>query len=114
MVTEDDVRRVALRLPGAYEQESYGGIPSWRTKPRMFTWIGGEAESLVVWVGSVEEKETLLASDPHKFFTTPHYDGHPVVLVRMATIDVEELTELIDESWRHRAPRSLTKTWSRD
>jgi hypothetical protein len=101
MVTEADVRRVALSLPGAYEQESYGGSPSWRTKPRMFTWIGGEDGSLVVWVESVEEKEALLASDPDKFFTTSHYDGHPVVLVRMASIEVEELTELIDQSWRH-------------
>ncbi len=113
MVTEDDVRRAALSLPGAYEKESYGGSPSWRTKPRMFTWIRDEDDALVVWVESVEEKEALLASGSDKFFTTSHYDGHPVVLVRMAAIDVDELTELIDESWCNRAPRALTSRWIR-
>lgn len=108
MVDEDDVRRVALSLPGAYEQESYGGSPSWRTKPRMFTTIRDDDGALVVWVASVEEKESLLAADPDKFHTSPHYDGHPVVLVHMTAIDVEELTELVQESWRRRAPRSLT------
>jgi hypothetical protein len=112
MVNEDDVRRVALSLPGAYEQASYGANPSWRTKPRMFTWIRDDDGALVVWVASVEEKEALLASDPDKFFTTSHYDGHPVVLVHMAAVDVGELTELLVDSWRHRAPRSLTSTQS--
>ncbi len=114
MVTEDDVRRIALSLPGAYEQESYGGRPSWRTKPRMFTWIRDEPDAVVVWVDSLEGKEALLASDPDKFFTTSHYDGHPVVLVRMGALDVGELTELICDSWGLRAPRSLTTGWRRD
>ncbi|MGB3829211.1 MAG: MmcQ/YjbR family DNA-binding protein [Ornithinimicrobium sp.] len=110
MVTEDDVRHAALSLPGAYEKVSYGGSPSWRTKPRMFAWMLDEEDALVVWVESGEEKEALLASDPDTFFTTNHYEGHPVVLVRMAAIDVDELVELIGESWRHRAPRSLTSS----
>ncbi len=108
MVTEEDVRRIALTLPGAYEQGSYGGRPSWRTKPRMFTWIRDEPEAVVVWVDSLEDKDALLASDPDKFFTTSHYDHHPVVLVRMAALDVGELTELICDSWSLRAPRTLT------
>lgn len=111
MITEEDVRRVALGLPGASEQKSYGGSPSWRTRPRMFTWIRDDDGALVVWVGSVEEKGALLDSDAGKYFTTPHYDGHPVVLVRMDLIDMGELTELVTESWRHRAPRALTATW---
>lgn len=109
MATEDDVRRIALGLPGAYEQASYGGSPSWRTKPRMFAWIRDDDGALVVWVGSVEEKELLLGADPAKFFTTDHYDGHPIVLVRLPAVDVDELGELIEESWYLRAPRSLTR-----
>ncbi len=112
MVTEEDVRRIALSLPGAYEQESYGGRPSWRTQPRMFTWIRDEPEALVVWVDSLEDKEALIASDPGKFFTTAHYDGHPVVLARLEAVDVDEVEELVGDSWRLRAPPALTKGWS--
>ncbi|MGB5951205.1 MAG: MmcQ/YjbR family DNA-binding protein [Ornithinimicrobium sp.] len=108
MVTESDVRRAALNLPGAYEKASYGGSPSWRTKPRVFARLRDEDDALVLWVETEEEKEALVTSDPEKFFTTNHYDGYSVVLVRMTAIDVPELAELIEESWRHRAPRSLT------
>lgn len=113
MVSYEDVRRAALALPGAYEQESYGGQPSWRTKSRMFTWIRDEPEALVVWVESLEEKDALLQSEPDKFFATPHYDGHPLLLVRLDAVDVRETKELITESWRLRAPRSLVKEWDR-
>jgi hypothetical protein len=111
MISHDDVRRIALGLPGSYEQESYGGWPSWRTKARMFTWIRDDPEALVVWVESVDEKDALILSDPDTFFTTPHYDGQSIVLVRLEAVDVDEAGELITESWRLRAPRSLVKEW---
>jgi hypothetical protein len=111
MVSHDDVRKIALDLPGSFEQPSYGGRPSWRTKARMFTWIREDPEALVVWVDSVEEKEALIASEPGKFFTTPHYDGHALALVRLEELDVDEAAELITESWRLRAPKSLVKEW---
>jgi hypothetical protein len=113
VISAADVRRIALALPGAYEQESYGGSPSWRTKPRMFTWIRDDPEALVVWVESVDDKQALIESDPAKFFTTPHYDGHPMVLVRLDAVDVTEAAELITESWRLRAPRALVRDWDR-
>ena len=109
MVTEDDVRQLALALPGAYEQGSYGGRPSWRTAPRMFAWLRDDPEALVVWVEAVEDKEALIAADPVKFFTTAHYEGQPIVLVRLEAIDAEEAAELIVDSWLLRAPRSLTR-----
>lgn len=111
MVSEDEVRAVASALPGAYEQESYGGQPSWRTAPRMFAWIRTDPDALVVWVDGVEEKEALIASDPTRFSTTSHYDGQPVVLVDLATVDAHEAAELITDSWRLRAPRSAVKAW---
>ena len=107
MVGHEDVRRIALGLPGAYEQESFGGRPSWRTKPRMFAWIRDDPEALVVWVDSVEAKEALVGSEPATFFSTPHYDGHPVILVNLEAVDADEAAELITESWRLRSPRSL-------
>jgi hypothetical protein len=111
MVTTDDVRRIALGLPGAFEQESYGGRPSWRTTARMFTWVRDEPEALVVWVDSEEEKHALVAAEPGKFSTTPHYDGHAIVLVDLRAVGKAEATELITESWRLRAPKRLVEEW---
>ena len=98
-----------MSLPGAYEQASYDGRPSWRTKPRMFTWIRDKPEALVVWVESLDDKEMMIATEPRVFFTTPHYDGYPMVLVRLEAIDVKRARELITESWRLRAPKVLLK-----
>jgi len=113
VVEEDDVRRIALGLPGSYEQASFGGRPSWRTKPRMFAWIRDEPEALVVWVESPEVKDALISGERRKFFTTAHYDGHPIVLVHLEAVDDDELTELITESWRLRAPTTLMRAWDR-
>ena len=55
MADHETVRRLALAMPGAFEQASYGGRPSFRTKQRMFTWIREEPEALVVWVESEGE-----------------------------------------------------------
>lgn len=101
------LRRIALALPGAYEQPSYDGGPSWRTKPRMFAWLRSEPEALVVWVDSLDAKEAMLAHEPELFFTTPHYDGHAMLLVRLDVVDRARAKELITASWRLRAPRSL-------
>ncbi len=99
-----------MSLPGAYEQPSYEDRPSWRTKPRMFTWIRDKPEALVVWVESLDDKEMMIATEPRVFFTTPHYDGYPMVLVRLGAIGVKRAMELITESWRLRAPKALLKT----
>ena len=58
-------------------------------------------------VASLAEKEELLAADPEKFFTEPHYNGFPAVLVRLPAIDVGELAELIINAWRCQPPRAL-------
>ena len=106
MVTTDDVRRIALSLPATTEKPSYG-TPGFRVKDRLFARVREEGDTVVVWVEDEAEKATLLASEPAKFTTTPHYDGHPIVLVRYDGVDAEELTELLTESWRLRAPARL-------
>ncbi len=111
MVSHDDVRRIALALPGTHERASYGGRPSFRTTKQMFTWIREAPEALVVWVPTEDDKDALLASDPAKFFTTDHYDGHPIVLVRLDAVDVDEAAELITDSWRLRGPKRLVAEW---
>ncbi len=81
----------------------------------MFTWIREldepPDEALVVWVESLDEKEALIQSEPDKFFTTSHYDGHAIVLVDLNRVDADELTELLIESWRQRATKTAVKKW---
>lgn len=104
MATEADVRRIALGLPEVVEKPWYG-TPGWRVRGKGFLRLRAESDDgLVVFVEDLDEKEALLASDPQTFFTTPHYDGHPIVLVRLDAVDVDELTELITDSWRVKAP----------
>jgi hypothetical protein len=105
MVTEEDVRRLALALPATTEKPSYG-TPGFRVKDKLFARIREEGDVLVVWVDP-GEKEALLASEPDKLFTTPHYDGHPTVLVRFGAVELDELEELLTESWRQRAPAKV-------
>jgi hypothetical protein len=106
VITEDDVRQIALLLPETTEKPSYG-TPGFRVKDKLFARIREEGDVLVVWTGDLAEKEALIAAEPDKFFTTPHYDGHPTVLVRFAAADVDDLEELLTESWRLRAPERL-------
>ena len=107
MATEQDVRRIALALPETVEKSSYN-TPGFRVKDKLFLRIRDEAEAgLVVFVADLDEKEALLASDPEVFFTTPHYDGHASVLVHLERIGVDELTEVITDSWRTRAPKKV-------
>lgn len=107
MATEEDVRRIALSLPEVIEKPWFN-TPGFRVKDKGFLRIRSEAEgALVVFVADLGEKEALLAEDPEKFFTTPHYDGHPTVLVNLPALDVGELTELITEAWRVRAPKRV-------
>ena len=55
------------------------------------------------------EKEALIAAQPKKFFTTSHYDGEPIVLVRLAKVTRAEAVDLIAESWRNRATKTAVK-----
>ena len=109
MATIDDVRRIALSLPDVTEKPWFNS-PGFRVKDKSFLRVRTEAEgALVVFLESLEDKDALLASDPAKFFTTPHYDGYPTVLVHLEAIDVAELTELIVDAWRVKAPARVRK-----
>jgi hypothetical protein len=62
---------------------------------------------VAVRVVDLADKDVLVASDEAKFFTEPHYNGFPAVLVRLPAISVDELAELIEDAWRCQAPRAL-------
>lgn len=122
----DDVRRLVAALPGTDEHASYGGRPAWRVQGQGFVRerplrpadrqaLGTSAPSdddpvLGVQVADEGVKSALIADEPEVFFTVPHFDGHPVVLVRLDRIGVDELAELVEDAWRLRAPRRLAAT----
>jgi hypothetical protein len=106
MVTEDDVRRIALGLPETEEKPSHG-TPGFRVRDKLFARIREEGDVLAVFVADEGEKHGLIAAEPEKFFTTPHYDGHAMVLIKFGAVDVDELTELLTDSWRLRAPKRV-------
>ena len=111
VATDDDVRRIALSLPETIEKPWYK-TPGFRVKDKGFLRLRGEAEGgLVVFVSDEGEKQMLVETEPEKFFTTPHYDGYPIVLINLTAIGVDELTELITESWRLKAPKRVLKQY---
>ena|SRR5579862_551721 len=119
MSTQDDVRRIALALPGVVEAtEKFAFSVLNKGKEKGFIWVWKERtdpkkarvpnpDVLAICVRNMEIREMLLASDERKFFTEPHYNGFPAVLVRLAEIEVDELAELIEEAWRYKAPKEL-------
>ncbi|GAA3611023.1 hypothetical protein GCM10022236_10920 [Microlunatus ginsengisoli] len=115
VVDADDVRRIASSLPHAVEIESDGF--DFRVGNRGFVWsypeyVRGRGRTIrtdiaVLYVGDEAEKQALLLSEPEVFFTSPAYDWLPLVLVRLAAIDLDRLTELITDAWHMRAPAEL-------
>lgn len=119
MATAADVRRIALSLPGAEEAADRSGFAvRGKGKPKAFVWVWRERVSpkrpkvprpdvLVVRVASLADKDFLLSLDREKFFTEPHYDGFPAVLLRLPAVSAGELRPIIEEAWRCQAPREL-------
>jgi hypothetical protein len=127
MADWDNVRRIALSMPEATEQPMRG-LPSWRVRKKLFVWerplrnsdleaLGGAGPDGPILGARVEHllaKEALLADDPEVYFTTPHFDGHPSVLVRLERIAVDKLEELTIEAWPARAPKRLARQYLDD
>ena len=115
MADADDVRRVALALPDVEEIDSDGF--DFRVGGKGFVWSYPErlpgqrrvirTDIAVLFVGDEAEKQALLLGEPEVFFTAPGYDGWPLVMLWLAQVDIERLTELVTDAWRMRAPRDL-------
>ncbi|MEU8331721.1 hypothetical protein [Micromonospora sp. NPDC048839] len=115
MADADDVRRVALALPHTVEIPSDGF--DFRVADKGFIWsyperVPGQPRVIrldiaVLFVGDEAEKQALLLGEPDLFFTTPGYAGLPLVLVRLAAVDFERLSELVTDAWRMRAPEAM-------
>jgi hypothetical protein len=121
----DEVRRLALALPETSEETSRD-LASWRVRGKPFVWerplrksdlraLGDAAPTGPILGARVEHlvaKEAMLADDPGVFFTTPHFDGYPAVLVRLGEISVADLEEVIVEAWLARAPKRLAREYA--
>jgi hypothetical protein len=111
----DDVRRLALGLPHVVEINSEGF--DFRVADKGFVWSYPErtpgqprrirTDIAVLYVGDEAEKQALLLGEPDLFFTTPGYDGLPLVMLRLGLVDVARLAELVTDAWRFRAPEAL-------
>jgi hypothetical protein len=125
MADQDDVRRVALALPDTTEADGHFAFSvRGKGKQKGFVWAWNErvepekprvprSDVVAIRVIDAVDKEALLASDEEKFFTEPHYNGFPAVLVRLPLIEIEELEELIFDAWRCQAPRTLVDSLER-
>lgn len=121
MVTARDVRRIALALPETSEDpDHFAFAVQNRGKRKGIAWAWKERlapkqprvprnDILAVRVADETVKAALLSSDPDKFFTEPHYNGFPAILVRLEAVSTAELAELLLEAWRCQAPRALVK-----
>ena len=115
MADADDVRRLALALPGVEEIDSDGF--DFRVADKGFVWSYPErrpgqprvirTDIAVLYVGDEAEKQALLLGEPEIFFTTRGYDGWPLVMLRLGEVDARRLEELVTDAWRMRAPAAL-------
>lgn len=126
MASWDDVRRLALALPETDEVASGEGRLTWRVKEKGFVWERPLRESDLAALGDAAPdgpilcarvpdegaKQALVADEPAVYFTTPHFNGYPAVLVRLGDIDVADLEELVVEAWLTRAPKRLAKEYT--
>jgi hypothetical protein len=120
MVTWDDVGRMALALPDTTEERAWGNR-HWKVRGKGFVWerplrksdldaLGDDAPEGPILGARVEHevaKQAVLADPSGVFFTTPHFDGYPAVLVLLDKIDLDGLDEVIVEAWLARAPKRL-------
>jgi hypothetical protein len=124
MATWDDVRRLALALPETSERLSRGNV-QWRVKEKLFVWerplrntdlaaLGDAAPEGPILGARVEHlvaKDALVADPSGVYFTTPHFDGYPAILVQLDMIAVADLEEVTVEAWLARAPAKLAQAY---
>jgi hypothetical protein len=122
--TWEDVRRLALAMPDAEESTSWGN-PSWRVHGKGFVWerplrakdlahLRLDAQPGPVLGARVDDEPTkfaLVNDDPTVFFTTPHFDGYPAVLVWLDNVSHRVLGEIVADAWIAVAPTKLARAW---
>jgi hypothetical protein len=127
MTTMADLDELALAMPQVTKELSDDGRPAYRVHGKLFCCRRGRRpdavdpqtgerldDVLMFRVADLDVKDLLLADERGVFFTTPHFNGYPAVLVRipnLARLDREELHDLVAEAWLTRAQKRLAKAW---
>jgi hypothetical protein len=127
MTTMADLDALALSMPHTTKEVSEDGRPSYLVHGKMFCFHrrrrpdavdpeSGERLDDVLMFRVADEgvKQLMVADERGIFFTTPHFNGYPAVLMRisdLARIDREELHDLIAEAWLTRAQKRVAKAW---
>jgi hypothetical protein len=122
-----DLDQLALALPQTTKEVSGDGRPSYLVHGKMFCFhrsrrpdavdpeTGERMDDVLMFrVPDLDVKELILADDRGVFFTTPHFNGYPAVLMRipdLARIDREELEDMVVEAWLTRAQKRVAKAW---
>ena len=108
-VTLETVRQLALDLPEVEEGTSYG-TPAFRVGGKILARFHQDGESLVLKV-EYAAREVLIGTKPDTFYVTDHYACWPLMLVRLSSVNLEELRQLLEEAWRGIAPKRALKAW---
>jgi hypothetical protein len=125
--TVDDVHRAARSMPHVTAEGGPLGNDVYQVGGKSFVYFRnprpdavdpetGEryADVIVIWVADEADKQALVRDEDSPWFTTPHFDGHPSVLVRasrLGEVDVDEVTELVQEAWLSRASARRGRDW---
>ena len=121
MASQNDVRRIALSLPAVREEKDrFAFSVEIKGKQKGVAWVWLERvdpkkarvpnpKVLAVRVANLDDKAALVAGDADKFFTEPHYNGFPAVLVRLPKVTRALLQKLLFDAWRCQAPREIAK-----
>ena len=116
-----EVRKIALSLPETNAENTGFGVLN-KGKYKGFAWVWMQRvepnkprvpcpEVLAIRTTDVDTKDALIAAEPVKFFTEPHYQNFPAILVRLQQIESDELRELLLEGWRCQAPKALVREY---
>jgi hypothetical protein len=106
MPTWEDVVALGQRLPEV-EESTWYGTPALKVRGRGMCRLRTDPDALVVRVVDLMDREALIQGRPEVFFSTPHYDGYPYVLVRLNAVKPGQLAELLEDAWRIRAPKRV-------
>ncbi len=109
-MTWDEVRAIALSLPGVEEATSYG-TPGFKVKGKFLTRLRSEDNSLVLVDVPIDEREMLIEADPAVYHVTPHYKDYPAVLARLEAVHPGSLRAFLERRWRNVAPKRIVKIY---
>ena len=106
MLGWDEVVAIGMRFPDVEEGTCFG-TPALRVRGKFMCRLRTDPDALVVRVIDLADAQALLLGQPDVYFSTPHYDGSPYVLVRLDVVGEDELAELLEDAWRLRVPKRV-------